>query len=267
MRHLALWIGISALATGVACTRDDGSMSDKLDKLDKRMARMEAQLGRIAAGGGGKRARRERPRPDPTKTYSIPVDEAPMMKGNPDAPVTIVKGFEFACGWCEKSRPLVSDMLAEYGDKVRVVYKTFLVHPDVARTPALAACAANKQGKFAEMETLIWEKGFKARKLDAANMEALAAEVGLDMDRFKADVNSPECARQIATDQRELAQIGVSGTPAFYVNGRWLARRSKPALKKLIDEELARAQKRIADGTPAGGYYAEWVEKRGAKKL
>lgn len=270
MRHLALWIGISALAAGVACTRDDGSMNDKLDKLDQRMARMESQLGRIAAGGaaGARRARAERPRPNPSKTYSIPVDHAPI-KGNPAAPVTIVKGYEFACGWCEKSRPLLTGMLDEYGDDVRVVYKTFLVHPEVARTPALAACAANLQGKFAAMEPLIWDKGFKARKLDAEHMESLAREIGLDIDRFKSDMNGPECAKQIVTDHRELAQVGVSGTPAIYVNGRWLdsRHRNKESLKQLIDEELAKAKKRIADGTPAGEYYAEWVEKKGDKKL
>jgi protein-disulfide isomerase len=181
--------------------------------------------------------------------------------------VTIVEGFEFACGWCEKSRPLVKEVLDEYGDDVRLVHKTFLVHPDVARTPALAACAANIQGKFAAMEPLIWDKGFKARKLDAENLTALAREAGLDIDRFKADMASKECEARVAADHRQLAQVGVSGTPAFYVNGRWLPRRSKADFKRLIDEELAKAKTRIADGTEAGSYYAEWIEKKGATRL
>jgi protein-disulfide isomerase len=267
MRHLAMWIGISALAAGGACTRDDQSMSEKLDKLDQRMARMESQLARLAAASpGARRARAERPRPNPSTTYAVPLNGAPIT-GNPEAPVTIVEGFEFACGWCEKSRSLVKEVLDEYGDDVRLVHKTFLVHPDTARVPALAGCAANEQGKFAALEPLIWDKGFKARKLDADHMVALAAEAGLDVDRFKKDMTSPECAQKIATDHRQLAQVGVSGTPAFYINGRWLPRRSKADFKRLIDEELAKAKERIADGTRAEAYYAEWVEKRGAKKL
>lgn len=268
MRQIAMWIGISALAAGVACTREDQSVSDKLDKLDQRMARMETQLASIAAGAGprGRRARAERPRPDPQTTYAVPINNAPTT-GNPTAPVTIVEGFEFACGWCEKSRSLVKEVLDEYGDKVRLVHKNFLVHPDVARDPALAACAAHQQGKFAALEPLIWDKGFKARKLDRAHLETLAAEAGLDLDRFKADMASPECARRVAADHQQLSKVGVSGTPAFYINGRWLPRRSKAELKRLIDEELAKAEKRIADGTPAERYYAEWVETKGKKTL
>ena len=266
MRQLAMWIGISALAAGVACTREDQSMSDRLDKLDKRMERMEKQLAAIAAGAGARAQRPQRPRPNPSVTYAVPVNDAPIT-GNPEAPVTIVEGFEFACGWCEKSRSLVKEVLDQYGDQVRLVHKTFLVHPEVAREPALAACAANKQGKFAALEPLIWDKGFKARKLDRAHMETLAAEAGLDIERFKADMASPKCARQVATDHQQLARVGVSGTPAFYVNGRWLPRRSMEEFKRLIDEELARAKQRIAGGTPAERYYAEWVEGKGKKTL
>ena len=183
------------------------------------------------------------------------------------APVTIVEGFEFACGWCEKSRSLVKEVLAEYGDKVRLVHKSYLVHPDTATIPALAACAANKQGKFGEMEPLIWDKGFKVRKLDKENMVALAKEVGLDMAKFESDMKGTECQAQLKRDQRDLAAIGVSGTPAFYVNGRHLTQRSKAGFKKLIDEELAKADKRVADGAKPEAYYAEWVVKKGSKKL
>lgn len=267
MRHLAMWIGISALAAGVACTREDQSISDKLDKLDQRMGRMEKQLAAITAGGArGRGARRERPRPNPSTTYAVPINNAPIT-GNPAAPVTIVEGFEFACGWCEKSRVLVKQVLAEYGDKVRLVHKNYLVHPQVARAPALAACAANQQGKFAALEPLIWDKGFKARKLDKAHLETLAAEAGLDLDKFKADMASPECARRVATDQQQLSRVGVSATPAFYINGRWLPRRSMADFKRLIDEELAKAEKRIAAGTPADEYYATWIEAKGKKAL
>lgn len=267
MRHLAIWIGISALAAGVACTREDTTVSEKLDKLDQRMARMESQLASLATGSAAaRRARPQRPRPNPQVTYAVPVNNAPTT-GNPTAPVTIVEGFEFACGWCEKSRSLVKEVLDEYGDKVRLVHKNFLVHPNVAREPALAACAAHEQGKFTSLEPLIWDKAFKARKFDKAHLESLAEQAGLDMARFRKDMASPECARRVAADHQQLAKVGVSGTPAFYINGRWLPRRSKADFKRLIDEELAKAQKRIADGTAPEQYYAEWIEKKGKKAL
>ena len=62
-------------------------------------------------------------------------------------------------------------------------------------------------------------------------------------------MDGAECAAQLKRDQAELARIGVSGTPAFFINGRWLTRRSVPDFNKLIDEELAKAKKRVADGT------------------
>ena len=144
-----------------------------------------------------------------------------------------------------------------------------MVHPQQATIPALASCAADKQGKFKEMTKLIWEKGFKAgRNLSQENMDKLAGEVGLDMKKFKADSEGP-CKDIVRKDQAELAQVGVGGTPAFFINGRFLSgARPVEQFKALIDEELKKANERIGkEGTTAANYYEKWVLEKGEKKL
>ena len=143
------------------------------------------------------------------------------------------------------------------------------MHPQLATVPALAACAGDKQGKFHEMTKLIWEKGFNAgRNLSQENMDKLAAEAGLDMGKFKKDVEGP-CKDVVRQDQQELAQVGVGGTPAFFINGRFLSgARPIEQFKALIDEELKKANERIGkEGTTVENYYQKWVMEKGEKKL
>lgn len=160
-------------------------------------------------------------------------------------------------------------MQKDYGDDVRIVFKHYLVHPQAGTIPAHAACAADKQGKFKQMYELIWEKGFKAnRNFSLENMETLAKEVGLDMTKFKADMEGP-CPALVKKDQAEVGRVGTSGTPAFYINGRYLSG-AQPVerFKAIIDEELAKAKERIAKGeATAANYYEEFVVKRGLKEL
>jgi protein-disulfide isomerase len=262
---------ISALALpfAAACQKDDLAVAKRLDKMDEKLTSIDNRLQELTKKGGLAAANRQRPPrrrgPDPKTTYSIPVDGLPL-KGNKNAKVTIVKAFEFACPACERARPFVDHILKEWGDKVRVVDKTFIVHPGRAETPSYAACAAHKQGKYAEMETLIWDKGFKARKLDKETMEALAKELKLDMTRFKADM-AGQCVKDVARDHQHLKAIGTSGTPTFFVNGRALTKRSPAGLKELIEEELKKAETRVAAGTKPADYYDEWIVKKGKKRL
>lgn len=165
--------------------------------------------------------------------------------------------------------PTVDQLLKDYEGDIKVVYKNYVVHPQVATTPALAGCAAARQGKFKEMEHLIWEKGFKAnRNLGADNMEAIAKEVGLDMNKFKADMNGAECKKTIQTDQAQLAAVGARGTPAFFINGRFLSG-AQPIdrFKALVDEELKKANENIKKGAKVETYYDEFVFKKGEKKI
>lgn len=145
-----------------------------------------------------------------------------------------------------------------------MVYKYFVVH-DVAVPPGLAACAASRQGQFAKMEKLIWEKGFAERDLSPEKMTALAKEAGLDLARYEADVKSPGCQQWLQQSQEELSRVGAGGTPAFFVNGRFLGG-AQPfgAFKQVIDEEL---KKFDAAGIPVEQYYQKVVVEGGVKSL
>jgi protein-disulfide isomerase len=273
MRHrLPSLLSIAALAvTLAACQRDHGGleehMNERFDKLEKQIADLKASGGVAGKGAAARGDRPQRPRPKPDVTYSIPVDKAPTS-GPKNALVTIVWGSEFACPYCEQMRPVMDQLLEDYPKDVRIAYKNYVVHPPIATIPALAGCAAAKQGKYTAMEPLIWDKGFKAnRNLSAENMETLAGEAGLNLDKFKSDMNGEECKRLIKEDQAQLAAVGVSGTPAFYINGRWLPQRSPEGFKALIDEELKKARERVAQGTKPERYYEEWVVAKGEKKL
>jgi len=158
--------------------------------------------------------------------------------------------------------------MKDYPGKVRVVYKHYVVHPDRATTPALAACAAQQQGKFSEMKHLIWEKGFKENALDEAKMIALATEAKLDLDKFKADMAGDACKQLVSKDQAEQAKFGVNGRPGFFINGRFLGgAQPLPNFKRIVDEELKKAEEKIAAGTKPEDYYQKYVVEAGLKEF
>lgn len=236
----------------------------------ERMAAMEKQLAdvdrRLAAIENLIRGATDEPsRPDPNTVYAVPIDGLPFL-GPAHAKVTVVKAYEFACGYCAQSAPVMRQLLADYRGDVKVVYAPFIVHADVAIPSALAVCAAHKQRKFAEMEALVWKKGWGERDLSLDRMDALAQEAGLDMARYRQDVTSEPCMDSLRQSARTLSGLGASGTPTFFINGRNLVG-AQPIenFKRLIDEELAKANRAIAAGTRVEDYYRTAVMAAGKK--
>ena len=163
-------------------------------------------------------------RPDPAVVHAVPVDGDPAL-GPATAKVTIVFGGDFACAFCLRAAPVLGELRRKYGDDVRIVWKHFVAHP-VARTPALAACAAQRQDRFFELAQLIWEKSWQngsIKDLSEAAMVEHARSLGLDLDRFSADMKSAACKELLAGDQAALAAAGQSDAPAFFVNGRFVS--------------------------------------------
>lgn len=267
MTKLVIGAGVIALgAMGFACQKDESQTAETLTQIDQRLQRIENNMRTARPAGARARGQRRAPQrryPDPKTVFSVPVDGLPYQGGK-DAKVTIVEAFEFACPWCERVRPEIKKVLDHYGDDVRVVHKNFIVHPTTATVPALAGCAAGKQGKFHQMEELIWDKGFKAgRNLGRDNMNKLATELGLDMKKFAADIDGV-CKSVLAKDRSELARVGTRGTPSIYINGRfYIGQRNFAGFKRIIDAELALAKKRKA----GPGYYEQWVVKKGKKRF
>jgi protein-disulfide isomerase len=251
---------LAALAAGFGQLADTdlSALERKLDDLDRRMG---------ATGATGARPTPpRRPGPDPSAVYAVNVAGAPS-RGPADALVTIVRAGEYACPFCEKTRDTMDQLLADYGNKVREVHKDFVVHPQTATAAAHAACAAHRQGRYWEMDALLWEKAFKARMFDPSHLEQLAVEAGLDLDLYRADVAGP-CPAALSADMAELSAIGVGATPAFFINGRFLSGAQPVAnFKTLIDEELELARSRVKKGTKKKRYYDEWVMKKGLTRL
>jgi protein-disulfide isomerase len=158
-----------------------------------------------------------------------------------------------------------------------VVRKHLVVHPTTAMSGALAYCAASKQGKTMEMDNLIWERSFKARKYDPDRcweqeagcplINEFAQELKLDLNKLKADMKG-SCNQVIQADMRDLQKFGVGATPSFFINGRFMSG-AMPIdnFITLIDEEMKKANERIQQGTPAAQYYQQWVIDKGLKTL
>jgi protein-disulfide isomerase len=123
---------------------------------------------------------------------------------------------------------------------VKLVYKNFpLPMHKFAFPAALAGMAANEQGKFWEFHDRLFAGG---QGFDIKKIEAIAKEVGLDMNRFKKDMASPAIRQQVIADIEAGRAAGVRGTPSIFVNGHLLKHRSPEAMQALIDQVLAKAK-------------------------
>ena len=241
--------------------------------VEGRLARLERRQDKIIAILEGALPPNE---PDPSAVYSVPVSGNDPVEGPADAKVTIIEGFEFKCPYCAIAAPTVEQIIAKYPKDVRVVSKYLLIHGPSAMPSAVAACAAGKQGKYSEMKKMLWESIFKMENgrpmmqepaTTAEAVKALAQSLKLDMAKYESDITSADCVSWPKTSQATLSPVGVSGTPAFIINGR-IVSGAVPfdALDKIITEEIAKADKAIADGTPAKDYYQTIVNK-GEKRV
>jgi len=269
-------------------------MAERMERLERKLEEINQKLDTVIARGATPppSARPTRVEPDRTRVYAVPIDGDPS-EGKATAKVTIVKAYDYACPYCDRNRATMDDLKQKYGKDLRIVYKQLVVHPRNAMAAALGFCAAAKQGKAFEMDRLLWEKGFAARQLDLTDVplggqqdqansqmvkcwdhpdgckivEGFATELKLNMARFKADVKG-DCQARIAEDGKQLAQLGVAATPSFFINGRFTSgAQPLEQFTALVDEELKKANERIAAGTPAASYYKKWVLDQGLKTL
>ena len=131
---------------------------------------------------------------------------------------------------------MLEQVLEKYPRDVKLVFKNYPLrnHP-FAQPAAMAALAADKQGKFWEFHDLLF-KNYK--RPDAQKVEQIARQLGLDMIRFEKDQKDPQIKALIRQDMLDASRAGVRGTPAVYINGRLLRNRSLPGFRDLIDKEL-----------------------------
>ncbi len=150
----------------------------------------------------------------------------------------MVEFSDFQCPYCFAAHSTVKQVLAAYGDRIRFVYRNYPLanHPD-ARPAAEAAQCANEQDKFWQYHDRLFTD---QTKLGDAGLKKSAADLGLDAEKFNACLDARKYKAAVDADIRDGDEAGVSGTPAFFINGRALVgAHPLDAFKRLIDEELA----------------------------
>lgn len=161
--------------------------------------------------------------------------------GPEDAPVTLVEFSDFECPFCSRIVPAIDKVKENYSDQVRVVFRQFPLrnmHPHAQKAAEASLCAW-EQGKFWEMHDLMFEE---QEKLAVSDLKEKAGRLELDTGEFDRCLESGKYQSEVQADVMAGVEAGVSGTPAVFINGRFLSgAQPYPALAEIIDEELAKA--------------------------
>ena len=168
----------------------------------------------------------------------IDVADAPV-EGNPSAKVTLVEFADYECPHCKRFQPVLRQILDEFKGEVRVYFKHYPLpqHPS-ARVAAEAAVAAQRQGKFWPFQDKLWEN---QDSLNPADMEKYAKQVGLDVPKFRADMDDPKVKAHVQKDLVDGKTLGLSSTPTLYIDGReYTDAKDTDSLREWIKEEIGR---------------------------
>ena len=168
-------------------------------------------------------------------TYDIATDDQPA-KGAATAPVTLVEFTDYQCPSCAQQFPVIERIIAEMGDRVRVVVRDYPLSTHAnAFKAAEAAEAAREQDKYWEYTALLFRN---QSALEVANLKQYATSLGLDRARFDAALDSGKFADKVRRDILDGDKVGVSGTPSLFVNGRRVNDRTYEGLKAAIEAAL-----------------------------
>ena len=175
----------------------------------------------------------------PVLRIAVTVDGSPV-KGPAKAPVTVVEFSDFHCPFCRRVLPTLAQLEAKYGEKIRLVFRDFPIeslHPGTTKAHEAARCA-NEQGKFWAYHDKLFDAPPKS---SPEIFKELAKEIGLNASGFETCVNTGKYQAAIKEDIAEGNRVGVTGTPAFFINGRLIAgAQSLETFARIIDDELAR---------------------------
>ena len=226
------------VACGGASSSDVQDLKHGQEDILAKIAALENTVERVKAAGsvhGGI---------DPTKVYNIPIDRT-LIRGPKDAKVTIITFSDFQCPVSLMAHRMIREVLTDYPTDVNFAYKEFPltgIHPS-ALPAAKAALAAGKQGKFWEMHDMLYDFFPATNDLQPEGLmryirQNASTNIGLDLDRWEKDFNSPDIDEEIRKDVKDGQAIGVTGTPTVFIAGRQLQKASVEGFKEMIDEAL-----------------------------
>jgi protein-disulfide isomerase len=182
--------------------------------------------------------------PAPNERKTVDIGSSPVL-GPANAPVSVVIFSDFQCPFCGRVEPTLKQLQTDYAGKVKFIWKNqpLPFHPN-AMPAAKAAMAAGAQGKFWQMHDLMFQN---QQQLGDQSYEKWAKDLGLNMDKWKADMASPKIAAAIEADSKQGTALGANGTPSFFINGRSLVG-AQPIeqFKAVIDDELKNSPKGTA---------------------
>ncbi len=229
-------IVIAAVLVSLSIIGGSFFVADSLERATAQIERATDALENLPVAAAPGAPPRRPSGPDPAREYKIELGSAPV-RGKSNAKVTIVEWSDFQCPFCNRVGPTLEQIEKEYGDSVRIAFKHLPldIHPE-ARGAHAAAEAAHRQGKFWAMHDRIFAN---QRDLRVETLEGYAKEIGLDLDRYRKDVASADVRKAIEADLEQAQKLGVTGTPAFFINGRNLSGAQPfPNFKRVIDEAL-----------------------------
>ena len=209
-------------------------INSKLDDIGKRLTTLEKKVGSAPSNN-----KNQKPKADPNAVYNIPVSNSVVL-GNPNAKVTITKWTDFQWPYCAKSVSLIDEILEKYPNDVKVVIKNFpLSFHKQAYKAAQYALAAHKQGKYKDMYHKIMENFRKLKENEDLPLE-YARDLGLDMNQFIRDFESPDTKSQIDLEIKQLRESGIPrlAVPKFLVQGKEPQGRDIATFSAMIDAEL-----------------------------
>ena len=185
------------------------------------------------------------PAPTPTPTPAPTFDMQDLMDGDPsigdpDAPVKIVEFSDFQCPFCKRFVDQTKDLIfQEYGDAIYFEYRDFplnSIHPSAQKAAEAAECAA-EQGMFWEMHDTIFNN---QSAIGVDSLKGYAADLGLDTAQFDSCLDTGKYAAEVQADLDDGQNAGVTGTPAFFINGiKVVGAQPFSVFKQIIDAELA----------------------------
>jgi protein-disulfide isomerase len=194
--------------------------------------------------------------PDPRATYRVPLTGSEPQKGPDDALITIVAFGDYQCPFCKGMEPVLEQLTAKYGDDLRIVWMNFPLpghpHARAAATAALEAQAQKGDAAYWKMHDKLFAN---QQALGRNDLERYAKELGLDMKKFRAALDSDKYAQVI---DREIAlgnSLGIPGTPSFYMNGRYMAGFPFQTWSYTIDRRLVEYRRLVTSGVPRSALY------------
>jgi len=167
--------------------------------------------------------------------FDIAIDDRPW-RGGANASVTIVEFTDYECPSCAATQPVLEEVVKEFGDKVKLVARSFpLAQHTHAFKAAEASEAAREQGKYWEYAALLFTN---QKSLELENLKQYASQLGLDRKKFDAALDSGKFATKVKRDLADGDKVGVDSTPSLFINGKKTRDRSKEALRAAIEAAL-----------------------------